>query len=222
MTDLDRYGLFALAVVILLILFVSLGEMDPDDGSPDHSDSFLKGGVPARGAEGAEEDIGIVDGESESVLPGGRDGFDFGGDPVTYQGAPRRSDGEGSDPGPRDGAIRHKVRKGESLSSLSRTYYGSISYWPRIARANGGLSPEKMQVGMSLLIPPLGAEKKTSTSAQTTAPRKHIVKKNDSLVRISKQYYGTTSKWRRIYDANREKISDPDVLKLGVCLVVPR
>lgn len=222
MTDLDRYGLFALAVVILLILFVSLGEMDGGDESSDYSEYSLNGGGPARGVEIADREIEIVDGENEPVLPESGEDFDFGEDPVTYRGAPRRLDEKRNDPASAGGIIRHRVRKGESLSSLSMTYYGSISYWPRIARANGGLSPEKLRVGMTLLIPSLGGEKEISTSAQPTAPWKHVVKNNDSLVRISRQYYGTTSKWRRIYDANRGKISNPDVLTLGVCLVVPR
>jgi nucleoid-associated protein YgaU len=61
-----------------------------------------------------------------------------------------------------------------------------------------------------------------SASAASAATREHVVRKNENLARISKRYYGTYNKWRRIYDANRGKITDPDVLKVGMRLKIPR
>lgn len=44
----------------------------------------------------------------------------------------------------------------------------------------------------------------------------------DTLWKISKSYYGSGAHWKRIYDANREKIGrDPNILKDGLVLTVP-
>ncbi len=43
----------------------------------------------------------------------------------------------------------------------------------------------------------------------------------DSLHSIARRVYGSPAQWRSIYDANRDKLSDPDDLKVGMVLKVP-
>ena len=49
----------------------------------------------------------------------------------------------------------------------------------------------------------------------------HVVRKEETLTSIARQYYGSGGKWRRIYDANRSVIPDPDRLSVGVSLTIP-
>ena len=49
----------------------------------------------------------------------------------------------------------------------------------------------------------------------------YTVQKGDSLSRIAKRELGSFDRWREIYNANRDKIKDPNVLTLGSQLVVP-
>ena len=49
----------------------------------------------------------------------------------------------------------------------------------------------------------------------------YTVKKNDSLWKISKRYYGRGDKWPTIYRANRSKIKNPNVIRKGQKLVIP-
>ena len=49
----------------------------------------------------------------------------------------------------------------------------------------------------------------------------HIVRKDETLSRISYRYYGTAGKWRKIFDANRQTIKDPDKLIPGTKLIIP-
>jgi 3D (Asp-Asp-Asp) domain-containing protein len=49
----------------------------------------------------------------------------------------------------------------------------------------------------------------------------HTVKKNESLWTISKKHYGTGSKWSVVYNANRDKIKDPDHIRPGQVLKIP-
>jgi len=54
------------------------------------------------------------------------------------------------------------------------------------------------------------------------AARTYVVHKGDTLQKISKKYYGTTKKWRRIYKANLKTLSNgPDKLQPGMKLVIP-
>jgi LysM repeat protein len=65
-------------------------------------------------------------------------------------------------------------------------------------------------------IEEIGVEAVTEPAVKT-----YVVQRGDLLSTISKKFYGTTGKWRQIYEANREVISDPDVLKVGTEIVIP-
>ena len=43
----------------------------------------------------------------------------------------------------------------------------------------------------------------------------------DSLSKIAKQFYGDAQEWRRIYDANREQVKNPDLIQPGWKLRIP-
>jgi 5'-nucleotidase len=48
------------------------------------------------------------------------------------------------------------------------------------------------------------------------------VQSGDTLLSIAEQFYGDATKWRRIYDANKDVIgNDPDKLKLEMKLKIP-
>lgn len=53
------------------------------------------------------------------------------------------------------------------------------------------------------------------------AARRYTVKSGDSLSAIAKREYGDATKWRRIYDANRDQISNPDLIHPGQDLTIP-
>jgi nucleoid-associated protein YgaU len=44
----------------------------------------------------------------------------------------------------------------------------------------------------------------------------------DTLSRIAKQFYGDASQYKKIFDANRDQLSDPDKIKVGQKLKIPR
>ena len=49
----------------------------------------------------------------------------------------------------------------------------------------------------------------------------HKVKPNDSLVKISKEYFGDETKWYKIFEANKDNMSDPNSLYVGQELLIP-
>ena len=53
------------------------------------------------------------------------------------------------------------------------------------------------------------------------APQTYEVKSGDSLSRIARQFYGNANEWRKIYEANRDQIKDPDLIYPGQRLRIP-
>ncbi|MCX4202300.1 LysM peptidoglycan-binding domain-containing protein [Clostridioides difficile] len=51
--------------------------------------------------------------------------------------------------------------------------------------------------------------------------RTHKVGKGDSLWSLAKKYYGNGDLWKKIYDANKKLIKNPDIIKDGWVLVIP-
>jgi len=49
----------------------------------------------------------------------------------------------------------------------------------------------------------------------------HKVVPSDSLSGLSVEYYGSASKWKEIYKANKDKISNPNTLRVGMVLQIP-
>jgi nucleoid-associated protein YgaU len=55
------------------------------------------------------------------------------------------------------------------------------------------------------------------------APKQQIytVAAGDSLSKIAKQFYGNANEYMRIFDANKDKLTDPNTVKVGQQLVIP-
>lgn len=78
-------------------------------------------------------------------------------------------------------------------------------------------------------LPDFSDVKSGSTSAPTGAspPRAtaqaetHTVKKGDSLSKIAKQHYGDGKQWKAIFEANRDLITNPDLIYPGQVLKLP-
>lgn len=55
----------------------------------------------------------------------------------------------------------------------------------------------------------------------TSAARTYTVVSGDSLSKIAEREYGEASKWRQIYEANRDTIKNPDLIYPGQVLTIP-
>lgn len=63
---------------------------------------------------------------------------------------------------------------------------------------------------------------KQTTSTQATATvRTYTVKRGDTLWAIAKKYYGSGAKYPTIYEANKDKIKDPNLIQIGWVLKIP-
>lgn len=73
----------------------------------------------------------------------------------------------------------------------------------------------------------IDAKKKTSSkqrpsSSKAPKPKTYTVKRGDNLWKIAKRYYGSGSKWPKIYNANKKVIGkNPNLIYPGQKLVIP-
>lgn len=54
-----------------------------------------------------------------------------------------------------------------------------------------------------------------------TGGRTYKVQPGDSLSKIAKEFYGNSNEYNRIFEANRNQLSDPNQIKVGQELVIP-
>ena len=59
--------------------------------------------------------------------------------------------------------------------------------------------------------------------APTSAPaaRDYTIKSGDSLSKIAKEFYGNAGDWRKIFEANKDKIKDPNLIFPGQKIIIP-
>lgn len=107
------------------------------------------------------------------------------------------------------------VVKGENLYKISgyEQIYSNPVKWPRIYRANKDLieDPTLIYPGWVLRIP-------------RGLPMSHMVVEGEWLAKISGYWeiYDDWRHWTKIYEANKDKIGDPDLILPGWELDIPR
>ena len=79
--------------------------------------------------------------------------------------------------------------------------------WDQVKLVDSSLSDITLNLSVD---PSLAPKQKTYTVAA-----------GDSLSKIAKQYYGNVNQYMKIYEANRNVLSDPNVVKIGQVLVIP-
>jgi nucleoid-associated protein YgaU len=62
-----------------------------------------------------------------------------------------------------------------------------------------------------------------SGGAAANAPtaRMYIVQSGDSLSKIAKKFYGDATSWKKIFEANRDVVKNPDLIQPGWKLQIP-
>ncbi len=66
-----------------------------------------------------------------------------------------------------------------------------------------------------------GGVASTAPLVADTTLQTYTVAKGDTLSKIAKNFYGNANKWRVIFEANSDQISNPDLIKIGQVLKIP-
>ena len=107
--------------------------------------------------------------------------------------------------GIRDGDVREEggVLK---IKGMARTQYEKNLIWDKI-KAIGGESPADIKANI--------------TVEDASVYHRHIVQRGESLSKIAKHYYGDPMKYKQIFEANTNILSNPDLIHPDQVLVIP-
>jgi nucleoid-associated protein YgaU len=88
--------------------------------------------------------------------------------------------------------------------------------WDAVKAMNGGLNPQDANVDIRV-VPGQGGPAGGSQAPAGT----YTVKSGDTLSKISKQFYGDGNAYMKIFNANKDKLKDPDKIQPGQQLTIP-
>jgi LysM repeat protein len=109
----------------------------------------------------------------------------------------------------------YTVQRGDSLSKIAREKLGNEARWPEIFVLNRATiqNPSRIFPGQVLFLPP--------ATPAGPIPKLYTVKSGDSLSKIARAQLRDESRWREIFNLNRDVITDPDRIFPGQVLVLP-
>ncbi len=234
MGQLERYGLYVLCLVIVLILGVAIWGGDPasatgagktqlSTGAPGNAPEPPSTGEPARGADFfapvqlEPDDLGGIAAVQPSLPPASSAETPALGAPLP---AP---------PPAATGLRTYKVQKGDSFERIARRVLRSPKYVAQIKQLNPDVDERRMHVGTVLKLPSVdadgagGGRSSKGEAAEAVASgdgwREYVVKPGDSAWTIAKAMYGDASQAAAIMRANR--IDDPKKLREKTVLRIP-
>ncbi len=205
----------------------------PEDDAPPIT--FETGPVDEPGAEAAEAGAG------PAVDPGSGEAAGARGARGASAGAAEGGNGrEEALPDPEGPLVlppkfeRYVVQRGDDLWSIAERRYGDRRHWQAIAQANGSdLDPQRLRVGQTIRLPVdpanvqgLPVDPETGEAMRPERPSvpaaiEYTVKSGDTLSGIAQHFYGRASRWREIYEANRNALASPEALRAGMKLMIP-
>lgn len=106
--------------------------------------------------------------------------------------------------------IKNGDRKEENgklkIYGTAKTQYEKNLLWDKIKEI-GGENPTDIMADIKV--------------ADTSVFHRHIVKKGETLGKIAQQYYGKSSLYNKIFEANTDKLKNPDMIYPDQELVIP-
>lgn len=91
--------------------------------------------------------------------------------------------------------------------------------WNRIKAVDSSYSDLVADISIDSSLPQPAAA--GASSGSRGGGQTYTVKPGDSLSKIAQQFYGKASEYNKIFEANRDKLKDPDKIQAGQELVIP-
>jgi nucleoid-associated protein YgaU len=88
--------------------------------------------------------------------------------------------------------------------------------WDQIKKVDSGYSD------LTGDITSQGQQDVQEATRSRAAGQTYTVKSGDTLSKISQQFYGDAGQYQRIFEANRDKLKDPDKIQVGQVLTIPQ
>jgi LysM repeat protein len=127
--------------------------------------------------------------------------------------------------GPHASEVKNFMKKDELElgTSLSGDAVVSRAEAARLKNENLALRKEVEEQRARHLNEKPAADTKTAgpDKKSGTTPRTYLVRDGDTLASISRKFYKSSGRWKKIRDANKNVIDDPAKLKPGMTLTIP-
>jgi LysM repeat protein len=125
--------------------------------------------------------------------------------------------------GPHANEVKNSMKKDELElgTSLSGDSVVSRAEAARLKNENLALRKELDDVRAHRPPEKTQAETKTADKKSGPAPHSYVVREGDTLASISRKFYKSSGRWKKIRDANKHVIDDPAKLKPGTTLTIP-
>lgn len=190
-------------------------ETDDDDDDNDNNDNGSSGDDNDGGSDNGDDNNGGNDGSTDGA--GNNGGIDTGAGAVGY------------DANAQDAGTSYTIEAGDSLWKIAKKFYGSGSYWKKVYDDNRAVLKNGNQIYAGQKITIYMGQKGTAasdaagqnnTAASGTGKKTYTVRAGDTLWKIAAEVYGKGWHWKKIYDANVEKITAPEKLHVGQVLMI--
>lgn len=122
--------------------------------------------------------------------------------------------------------IRPDSDKSEMVTELKTKILRDL-----VAELDGFVPAGMVDEGVGHIGPiPVGNEETVDTDVPEVSatpgptpslPKTHTVRRGDTLGKISRKWYGQSSRWKEIYEANKDVIPANHNLKIGQVLIIP-
>lgn len=149
---------------------------------------------------------------------------------------PREPTAKGSSPGPRppqpEPAViapefeDYVVQKGDTFAAISTRFFGTPVHAQAIVRANPLMDPRRLMPGRTIRVPkdPANIQGKPvapPAKGEEGQASVYVVQSGDTLSGISQKLFGSMKHADLIFQANRDRLSSPESLRIGQTLNIP-
>jgi nucleoid-associated protein YgaU len=122
-----------------------------------------------------------------------------------------------------NGSLKNLNMEGDKL--FIRAEIGSDQLKNQVWDTIKQIDPRYPDLHADIIINPALAPKTAAASAgsapQQAQVRHYTVQPGDTLSAIAQKFYGKASEYNKIFEANRDRLSDPDHVRAGADLIIP-
>ena len=110
----------------------------------------------------------------------------------------------------------------QSAGEFGQLTDANVPYDPSVIDLDAGESPGWEEPSRDVVEQPMAyGEPAAGTSLYSSTGRMHSVQRRDTLYSLARLYYNDHRQWKKIYEANRDRIANPNMIKVGMNLVIP-
>jgi len=124
-----------------------------------------------------------------------------------------------------NGSLKNVNMEGEKLYVRAEVANDQLKnqIWNTIKQVDASYSDlhADIVINPSLKAPTAAAATATAGSSTGGDKRTYKVKPGDTLSKIAQEFYGKSNEYEKIFQANRDQLSDPDHINAGMELVIP-